>query len=201
MKATLFRLWLIPAILAFVVAATASVFSQNKNRTVQWAEIPWSNRNLVGAPGTEVLAQVEVLEVKDISVAGKSITIGEPFAADDNWITNITLRVKNISDQSFSTIQIDLILPEITDGGPLVPLCYGCGGIGMGQSIGPGDEFEMKVAFQQWVTDRIKSKSNPSAITKAQIQHISVKQPDGKKLFSGCIRTANQKNACPTTPQ
>ena len=62
----------------------------------------------------------------------------------------------------------------------------------------PGDEFEMKVVFQQWVTDQIKSKSNLSSITKAQIQHISVKQPDGKKLLSGCIRTADQKNACPT---
>lgn len=201
MKTNLFRLWLVPAILAFVFVATVSVFSQNKNRTLQWAEIPLSNRNLVGAPGTEVLAQVEVLELKDISIAGKSITIGEPFAADDNWITNLTLRVKNISNQSFSSIQIDLVLPEITDSGPLIPLCYGCGGVGMGQSIGPGDEFEMKVAFQEWVTDRIKSKSNPSAITKAQIQHVSVKQPDGKKLFSGCIRTSYQKNACPTPSQ
>ena len=201
MKTNLLRLWLVPAILAFVFVATVSVLSQNKNRTLQWNEIPWSNRNMVGAPGTEVLAQVEVLEVKEISVAGKSITIGEPFAADDNWITSLTLRVKNISNQSFASIQIDLILPEIMQGGPLVPLCYGCGGVGMGQSIAPGDEFEMKVAFQQWVTDQIKSKSNPSAITKAQIQHVSVKQSDGKKLFSGCIRTADQKNACPTPSQ
>ena len=52
MKVTLFRLWLIPAILAFVFAATASVFSQSKNRTLQWAEIPLSNRNMVGAPET-----------------------------------------------------------------------------------------------------------------------------------------------------
>ena len=185
----------------FVLLATTSVFSQSKNRTLQWPEIPLSNRNMIGAPGTEVLAQIEVLEVKDISVAGKSITIGQPFAADDNWVTNLTLRLKNISNQTFSSIQIDLILPEIMPGGPLVSLFYGAGGAGMGQSISPGDEFEMKVVAQQWVTDQIKSKSDPSSITKAQIQHISVKQPDGKKLFSGCIRTADQKNACPTPSQ
>ena len=201
MKTALRRLSLVPVILVCVFVASASVFSQTKNRTLQWAEIPLNNRNMVGAPGTEVLAQVEVLEVKDISVAGKSITIGEPFSADDNWLTNLTLRVKNISDQTFSSIQIDLIFPEVMPGGPLVSLCYGCGGVGMGQSITPGDEVEMKVVFQQWVTDQIKSKSNPSAITKAQIQHVSVKQPDGKKLFSGCIRTSDQKNACPTPSQ
>ena len=201
MKTTLRRLSLVPAVLALVFVATVPVFSQNKNRTLQWAEIPINNRNWAGAPGTEVLAQVEVLEIKDISVAGKSITIGEPFAADDNWLTNLILRVKNISDQNFSSIQIDLILPEIMPEGPLVSLCYGCGRVGMGQSIAPGDEFEMKVAFQQWVTERINAKSNLSSITKAQIQHVSVKQPDGKTLFSGCIRTADKKNACPTPSQ
>ena len=184
-----------------LLATTSSVFSQSRNRTLQWPEIPLSNRNMIGAPGTEVLAQIEVLEIKDISVAAKSITIGQPFASDDNWVTNLTLRVKNISDQTFSSIQIDLILPEIMPGGPLVSLFYGSGGAGIRQSITPGDEFEMKVVAQQWVTDQIKSKSNPSSITKAQIQHISVKQPDGKKLFSGCIRTTDQKNACPSTSQ
>ena len=114
------------------------MFSQTKNRTLQWAEIPISNRNTVGSPGTQVLAQIEVLEIKDISVAGKSITIGEPFAADDNWLTNLTFRVKNISDQSFTSIQIDMILPEIMPGGPLVSLCYGCGGVGTGQSDNAG---------------------------------------------------------------
>ena len=192
---------LLTVLAVVLLATTTSAFSQTKNRTLQWPEIPLSNRNMIGAPGTEVLAQVEVLEVKDISVAGKSITIGQPFAADDNWVTNLTLRLKNVSNQIFSIIQIDLILPEIMPGGPLVSLCYGCGGVGMGQSISPGDEFEMKVVFQNWVTDQIKSKSDPSSITKAQIQHISVKQPDGKKLFSGCIRTADQKNACPTPSQ
>jgi hypothetical protein len=183
---------------AFVFLAATSVLSQSRDRTFQWAEIPISNRNTVGAAGTQVLAQIEVLEIKDISVAGKSITMGQAFAADDNWLTSLTIRVKNISDQSFSSIQLNMILPEIMPGGPLVPLCYGCGGVGMERSIMPGDEFEMKVVFQQWVTERINAKSNLSSITKAQIQDISVKQTDGKKLLSGCMRTADQKNACPT---
>ena len=183
---------------AFVLLATTSVFSQNKNRTLQWAEIPISNRNTVSAVGAQVLAQIESLEIKDISVAGKSITMGQPFAADDNWVTSLTMRVKNISDQNFKSIQINMFLPEIMPGGPLVSLFYKSGDAGTGRSTMPGDEFEMKVVFPQWVTDQIKSKSNPSLITKAEIHDITVIQSDGKKLLSGCIRTADPKSACPT---
>ena len=186
---------------ALVFLGATSAFAQSKNRILQWAEIPISNLNTIGAPGTEVLQQIQVLEIKEISVSGKSITIGQPFAADDDWLVSLTLRVKNVSDQSFSSIQIDTILPEIMPGGPLVSLFYGSGAKGMPQIIKPGDEFEMKVASPQWVTDQIKSKSSLSAITKAQIQHISAKQPDGKKLLSGCIRTTDPKSACPTISQ
>lgn len=183
----------------FVLLATTAANSQSRNRILQWAEIPISNSNTVGAAGTQVLSQIDSLEIKDISAAGKSITIGQSFAADDDWLTSLTIRLKNVSDQSFSSIQIDMILPEIMPGGPLVSLCYGCGGVGMGKGIAPGDEFEMKVVSQQWVTDQIKLKSSLSSITKAQIQNISVKQADGKKLLSGCLRTADHKNACPRT--
>ena len=196
MKTTLRRLWLVSA---FVLLATTSVVPQSKNRVLQWGELPFSSSNTIGAPGTQVLAQIEALEIKDISVAGKSISIGQPFAAGDDWLMSLTLRVKNISDQSFSSIQINLILPEIMPGGPLVPLCHGCRDPGKG--IKPGDEFEMKVLFQEWVTDQIKSKTTLSSITKAQIQDISVKHPGGTKLLSGCLRTADQKSACPTRSQ
>lgn len=184
-----------------VLLTTTSVFSQNKERTLQWAEIPLINRHAVVSSGTQAMDQIEVLEIKDITVAGKSITMGQPFAADDNWITSIIFRIKNISDKSFSSIQIDMILPEIIDGGPLIPLFYKGGEAGMGGAIRPGDEFEMKVVHQQWVTDQISSKSKPSLITKAQIHHISVNQSDGKKLISSCIRTADKKTACPTPAQ
>ncbi len=183
---------------AVVLLATTSAFSQDKHRTLQWAEIPISNRNTVSAVGSQVLAQIESLEIKDISVAGKSITMGQPFAADDNWVTSLTMRVKNISNPNFVSIQINMFLPEIMPGGPLVSFFYKSGDAGTGRVTMPGDEFEMKVVFPQWVTDQIKSKSNPSLITKAEIHDITVIQSDGKKLLSGCIRTADQKSACPT---
>ena len=182
---------------ACVLLATTSVLSQTKERTLRWAEVPMNNRNTTSTVG-EVLAQIESLEMKDISVAGKSITMGQPFTADDSWITDLTIRVKNISDQNFKSIQINMFLPEIMPGGPLVSFFYKSGDAGTEQRTMPGDEFEMKVAFPQWVTDQINAKSKPSLITKAEIWHITVMQNDGKKLLSGCMRTADPKSACPT---
>jgi hypothetical protein len=39
------------------------------------------------------------LELVEIKVAGKPVTLGQPFDADESWLMNMTLRVKNISDR------------------------------------------------------------------------------------------------------
>jgi hypothetical protein len=39
------------------------------------------------------------LELIEIRVAGKPVVLGQPFDADENWLKNMTLRVKNISDR------------------------------------------------------------------------------------------------------
>jgi len=181
------------------VLTVTSVFSQSKNRIVQWSEPPVSNRNTTGSGDTQVLAQIEALEINDIAVAGKSITIGQFFATDDEWLKSLTVRVKNVSSQSISGAQMNLFLPEIMPGGPLVTLCYGCGDVGKGQSINPGEEVEMKLVLYSWLKDQINAKSSFSMITRAEIHDIIVTLPDGRKWLSGCVRTASSKNACPTT--
>jgi hypothetical protein len=145
-----------------------------------------------------VLAQIEALEIVSVTVGSKSITIGEVFSADDLWLKTLTFRVKNVSNLSFSVAQLNLFLPEIMPGGPLVILCYGCGDdFGKVKHIAPGEEVEMKVAFYHWLTDQINAKSSLSKITKAEIQQLIVTQPDGQKWISRCVRTANPKNSCP----
>ena len=144
-----------------------------------------------------MLAQIETFEIVEVTVGGKSITIGEVFSADDLWLKTLTFRVKNISNLSFSLAQLNLFLPEIMPGGPLVTLCYGCGDtFGKVKHISPGEEVEMKVAFYNWLTDQINAKSDLSKITEAEIQQLIVTQPDGQKWISRCVRTANPKNAC-----
>ncbi len=191
---------LLIGLLGVGLLTVTSVFSQSKNRIVQWSDPPISDRNTRSSGDTQILAQIEALEINDITVGGKSITIGQFFAADDEWLKSLTVRVKNVSSQSISRAQLNLFLPEIMPGGPLVTLCYGCGDVGKGQSIKPGDEVEMKLVFYSWLTDQINSKSRLSMITTAEIHDIIVTLPDGRKWLSGCVRTAISKNACPTPP-
>ena len=184
-------------VLAILIFSLTTVFSQNKERILHWSEPV----NIISSPGSgylAVLPQIEALEIVDITAGGKSLTIGEVFSADDLWLKSLTFRVKNVSDLSFSVAQLNLFLPEIMPGGPIVILCYGCGeAYGKVKNIAPGDEVEMKVAFYNWLTEQINAKSNLSSITKAEIRELIVTQPDGQKWMSRCVRTASPKNSCP----
>lgn len=191
--------WLLLGLLGVGLLSVPSVFSQSKNRIVKWSELPINDRNTKSSGDAQILAQIDALEINDITVGGKSITIGQSFAADDEWLKSLTVRVKNVSSLSISGAQMNLFLPEIMPGGPLVTLCYGCGDVGNGQSIKPGEEVDMKLVLYSWLTDQINAKSSFSMITKAEIHDIIVTLPDGRKWVSGCVRTASLKNACPTT--
>lgn len=146
---------------------------------------------------SEVSAQIDALEIVDIAVGGKSITLGESFAADDEWLKNLTVRIKNVSNLTFSTVQMNFLLPEIMPGGPLVNLCFGCGGVSTGETISPGEEVELKLVFYSWVVDQINKKSSPAMITKANIWDFIVTPESGKKWTSSCMKTVSQKNVCP----
>lgn len=183
-------------LLAVVLLPVPSVFSQDKNRIVEWTEPPLSDRNTISLTGKQVVSQIDVLEISDVTAGEKSIKLGQFFTADDAWLEKLTFRIKNISTDKISIVQINLLLPEIMPGGPLVTFCYGCGQP-VGQGIMPGQEVEMKVVFYSWLRDQINKKSGLSEITKAQIHDITVTAADGTRWLSGCLRTADLKNACP----
>jgi hypothetical protein len=190
--------WLIVRLLAVVLLTTTSVFSQSKERIVQWSKTPISDRNTKGSGQLEVLPQIEALEIRAITVGGKSVAIDESFAAGDEWLESLTVRVKNVSSHSVSKVQLDLFLPEIMPGGPLVTLCYGCGGVANGQSIMAGEEVDMKIVFYSWLVGQINARSSLSNITRAEIQNTLLTLENGRRVISGCVRTASLKNACPT---
>lgn len=197
MKWQLSLLPLVWALFAVVLVSPTTVFSQSTDRILHWSE-PVSIIHTPGSGSSAVLAQIEALEIVDITVGSKSITIGEVFSADDLWLKSLTFRMKNVSNLNFSVAQLNLFLPEIMPGGPLVTLCYGCGdAFGKVKNIAPGEEVEMKVVFYNWLTDQINLKSKLSRITKAEIQHLIVTQLDGQKWLSRCVRTASPKNSCP----
>ena len=174
--------------------------SESKQRMVHWPENAINHANIKSAH-SEMLEQIEMVEITDVTAGGKSVTLGQSFEADDEWLKTLSVRIKNVSQVTISIVQMNFFLPQLMPGGPLVVLCYGCGDVGKGETIDPGEEVEMKLVLYSWLLGQINSKSSLSKITRAEVWNMSVTQVDGRKFMSGCIKTTDQKNACPKPQQ
>jgi hypothetical protein len=187
---------LIVGLLTLVLLSATSASSQDKNLTIEWHQPPISGRNTKSATGTQVVSQIDVLEITGVAIDGNPIKLGQSFAANDSWLEKLTFRIKNVSSVKLSKVQMNLFLPEIMPGGPMVTFCYGCGPT-LGRSVSPGEEVEMKVVFYNWLSGEIKKKRSLSEITKAEINDVTVAAADGRMWLSGCVRAADPANACP----
>ena len=174
--------------------------SESKQRMVHWPENPMNYAN-VKSTQSEMLEQIDIVEITDVTAGGKSITLGQSFDADDEWLKTLSVRIKNVSQVSISKVQMNFFLPQLMPGGPMVALCYGCGDVEKGETIDPGEEVEMKLVHYNWLLDQINSKSSLSRITRAEVWHMMITRVDGRQFVSGCIKTADQKNACPKPRQ
>jgi hypothetical protein len=79
------------------------VLAQQQDRVVDWQPVV-------------IKSETNVLEIVDIKIAGKSITIGRSFTADDNWLNALTFRVRmsrarqlNISDLALLFLNFELM--------------------------------------------------------------------------------------------
>ncbi len=152
------------------------------------------------AANLQLFRQIDAAEIEDIAVDGKSITVGQPFAAGDDWLKTFTVRVRDISGQRLVSAQVTLVLPEMGVGSPDIVFCYGCAAVEKEKGFMPGEVVELKMpggGFYDWVRSRIAGKGSVSRITKTEIHHMYVTPPTGPKWFSGCVKTTNPGNACP----
>ena|SRR5437773_7149289 len=183
-----------------LMVAASPVASQSK--LIVWPKEPGHRIRPAGTPGGQAnaLAQFDSFEIEEILVEGKPITIGQPFSASEDWLNDITIRIKNVSQQKFATIQITVVLPEIKFG-PDIPVCYGCAADQRAKGFGPGDEVELKTLrdakFYNWVKTSISEKAPLSTITTGQIRDTLAVLSNGSTLLSECVKTANPLNACP----
>lgn len=186
-----------------LMVAALPVASQAK--FIVWPKEPGRRIRPAGTPGGQAnaLAQFDSFEIEHILVEGKPITIGQAFNASDDWLNDITIRIKNISQQKFAAIQVTLVLPEIKFG-PDIPVCYGCAAEQRGKLFGPGDEVELRTLrsdkFYSWVKTSVSEKAPLSTITTAQIRETLVILSDGSSWWSECVKTTNPLNACSRPP-
>lgn len=186
-------------VLASLLLTVTSASSQTSNKVIEWSKSPLGRSEDVVKGNTRSFRQIEGVEIEDIAVNGKSITISEPFPAPDDWLPTITFRVRNISSQRFDRIQITVVLQEMSNRSPAVPFCYGCDAIERSNGIQAGEVVELKMIggeFPDWLKTRM-AEAGLSRINKAEVHHMYVNVTGGPLWFSSCVKTANPKNACP----
>jgi hypothetical protein len=189
--------------LALLLLAASPAFSQTQNKTVEWSKNLRGSHHETSSPDVQLVPQIDGIEIQGFAVGGKSITLREPFAADDDWLRDFTVRVKNVSQRTLLSIQLDLHLSEMTVS-PQVVFCYPCATVDKGKSILPGEEVSLTMlpgAFYDWVKKQIAREHSLSQITRAQIEIVLIRLPDEKKWVSGCVKTFDPRNACPKPPQ
>jgi hypothetical protein len=93
--------------LAFLVSG------QQQDRVVDWQPIL-------------IKSQAKVLELVDLKVEGKSITIGDFFTANEAWLNTLTFRVRNISGKTIEHLGFGVGFPEINANGrtPMFSITY-----------------------------------------------------------------------------
>lgn len=188
-------------VLAAIV--TPAGYSQSQ-KTIAWPQVSMLNPSHArsDSPNHHLVDRLEQIEIESIQVEGRSIILGEPFTASDDWLGNTRFRIKNISGQRLEFVQITLVLPEITEGSPQLPfICTQCRVDKKQIPIEPGAEVDLtlSVPIYSWAKGVIAQKASLASITNARILHAEAKAPEDMSWSSDCVKTSDPKNACPQT--
>jgi hypothetical protein len=185
-------------LLVFSLVSIVPAFSQTQSRLIEWpATSPYNSKAMV--PDPKVKRRIDDIALEGIVVEGQPVQFGVPFAASDDWLKNIGFRLRNNSDKQLAKIQITLVLPEIRSGSPQIPFCYGCDPVEKQKGIKPGEEAQLTIlgSIYPWVKSTIAAKG-VSRISQAEVLAVYLTLDDGTVWVSGCIKTADPKNACPS---
>ena len=168
--------------------------AQEQRKTIEWA----NHRNI--NTGETWSKQIETVELEQILIAGKVVTIGDPVQANLDWLKEVTFRVKNISAENIGFIQITLVLPELT-GSPQIPYLAPCGNRENQTCLRPGEEVELSLASKgqlyDWVKQQVSKERELSSINRAAIDAVYVSTPSIGVIMAACLKTSDSRNTCP----
>jgi hypothetical protein len=97
--------------LALVANASLSLQAQQRERVI--TSFRSAMRNTMMKPGGSPMpTDVIAVEVLGFNLAGIPVNLDQPFRADDDWLKDLRVRVKNISEKPISHLRIIFSVPE-----------------------------------------------------------------------------------------
>jgi hypothetical protein len=108
---TIFQRMLCAAIITLLLPFVIS--AQQKDKIIDWQPVL-------------IMSEARVLEIADIKVDGKSITVGQPFIANEDWLNTLTFKVRNTSGKVINHFGFGVAFPEIDANGhtPMFSITY-----------------------------------------------------------------------------
>lgn len=187
-----------------ILFGLTSVVGQSKNRIIEYPVFPIDQIDSA-EKGINPSGLKNVLELVDIKVSGRSITIGQPFSAEEDWLRSLVFRMKNTSERSIVGARISFGLPETKNGDKSFgfSLEYGKGlstGIPSDEQkiIKPNEEFELKFNDAQYQRHKkfFSERSNLSSFSKILIGVTMAKFEDYSIWGTFCLHSNNPSNSC-----
>ena len=176
---------------AAVVLATP-LFAQERARIIAWPE----RSNAAQIRGADwdsfVPTNIEAVEIIDFKVAGVPVVPGQSFSAGEDWLKDLSVRVKNTSGRQIASITMMISFPETRYPKDGMDHLYGyqleykegryTRGVGdKGKPVAPGEEVELAADEVQYRIDhrRLVEKAGLTSISRATIVAVRVDFVDG----------------------
>jgi hypothetical protein len=175
---------------AVIVLSFACVTAQTKKRLIPFPD--WS------AAETNDEVALELVEIK---IAGNPIRLDQPFDADDNWLKEMTLRVKNVGTKTITTLDIgggllhsvDEELPSSSSYQYAVRWHWTTGlkldkENPPDREIRPGETIELTYAHVNSIYRRTLAKEGEGSFRKLKFTRPGIQYADGTLPFSPPMR-------------
>ena len=174
-------------IIVAVIALSLCSYGQAK-RVIDRHPEALDQAYISGSDGKMIASASNALEIVEISVEGKAVTLGQPFSAGDDWLKTLAIKVRNVSDTKICSIRIFFVLPETKIDGKAsgFTLEYGkelSTGIdyGVQAPIKPGQEIVLQRNDRNYARDKegIEKRSGITSLSSVIMQTGQAKFPDG----------------------
>ena len=93
-------------------APAASLHAQDRERLITRAKSGMVPGMSLEPGGALVQADVVAIEIIEIKVAGVPVTLGQPFTAGEDWLKDLTVRVRNVSAKPMVWVSMGFGMPE-----------------------------------------------------------------------------------------
>src|SRR5439155_18578974 len=94
------RLPVIGRLLTVTLLVWLPVFPQDQRKVIEWPTRSVYNSRTNTTPDNHIVDRIDDVEIEAITVEGQPINFGEQFNASDEWLKNISFRIKNVSAKS-----------------------------------------------------------------------------------------------------